>query len=188
MTNPMYAPRRIAVVLALCAIVGSLAACGGGSSAIGVRDAWARPAVAVPSDATPMGDHTMPMGNGATPMGSATPMGNDPSAMMMGGSNSVAYLTIINTGDGKDTLVGISSDVAGAVQLHRTAITNNVASMSEVNSVDIPAHGEVRFAPGSYHLVLANVRRTLAPGDTIDLTLTFKNAGQIQVRAEVREQ
>jgi len=164
----MLAGRRIAIGLALCLVVGVLAACGGGPSVISVRDPWARPAVATPRDATP------------TSGGAA--------AAMMGGSNSVVYLTIVNNGDSKDVLLGISSDAAAAVQLHRTEITNNVASMREVNTVEIPAHGEVRFDPGSYHLVLANVRRTLAPGDTIDLTLTFKGAGAVQVRAEVREQ
>ncbi len=74
------------------------------------------------------------------------------------------------------------------MQLHRTEITNNVASMREVKSVAIPAHGTVRFDPGSYHLVLENVRRTLTSGDTVDPTLTFKGAGQVRVRAEVREQ
>jgi len=163
----MFAPRRIATSLALCAVVGMLAACGGGPSVIAVRDARSRPAVAAPSGATP-------------PSGQAS--------SMMGGGNSVVYLTVVNTGDGKDTLMGISSDAAGAVELHRTEIKGNVASMREVSAVEIPAHGEVRFDPGSYHLVLVNVRRTLTPGDTLDLTLTFKSAGQVRVRAEVREQ
>lgn len=169
------AMRRAGWVLMALGVLGLLAACGGGSSAISVRDAWARPAVAMSNGATPMGDHAMPMGG-------------DASAMMMGADSSAVYMTIANTGDGKDTLIGISSDVAGVVQMHRTAIKNNVASMSEIKSVDIPAHGELRFDPGSYHVELANVRRTLAPGDMIDLTLTFKNAGPVQVRAEVRDQ
>jgi copper(I)-binding protein len=163
----MFVPRRIALSLALCAVVVLLAGCGGGSSAISVRDAWARPAIAAPSEATPAsGD----------------------ASSMMGGSNSVVYLTVVNTGDGKDTLIGISTDAAGSVAMHRTEIKDNVASMREVNTVEIPAHGEVRFDPGSYHLVLANVRHALVPGDSIDLTLTFKGAGVIRVRAEVREQ
>lgn len=153
----MFTARRIAIRLVLVVVTGSLAACGGGPSVITVRDAWARPVVAAPSNVTPT--------NGQA------------SAMMMGGDSSVVYMTIINTGDSKDTLIGISSDVAVAVRMHRTEIKNNVASMNEIKSVDIPAHGEMRFDPGSYHVVLANVRRTLAPGDMIDLTLTFKNAG-----------
>lgn len=161
----MFTVRRIAISLALCAAIGSLVACGG-PSVITVREAWVRPAVAAPSDATPV--------SGA--------------AAMMGGSNSVVYLTVANTGDSKDTLLGISSDAAGSVELHRTEIKDNVASMREVGTVEIPAHGEVRFDPGSYHLVLANVRHALVPGDTVDLTLTFKGAGAIRVRAEVREQ
>lgn len=168
MFAPRRMPRRIAISLACCAVVGLLASCGGGPSVISVRDPWARPAVAAP--------------------GGATPTSGNASALMMGGSNSVVYLTVVNTGDGKDTLIGISSDAAAAVELHRTEITNNVASMREVTTVEIPAHGQVRFDPGSYHLVLANVRRTLTPGDTVDLTLTFKGAGPVQVRAEVRAQ
>jgi copper(I)-binding protein len=164
----MLAGRRIAISLAVCAVLGLLAACGGGPSVISVRDPWARPAVAAPNSATPA--------SGAA------------AAAMMGGSNSVVYLTVVNTGEGKDTLIGVTSADAAAVQLHRTEITNNVASMREITSVEIPAHGQIRFDPGSYHLVLANVRRTLAPGDTVNLTLTFKGAGQVQVRAEVREQ
>jgi copper(I)-binding protein len=163
----MLTRRRIAIGLAIGAISSLLAACGGGPSVISVRDAWARPAVAAPSDATPT--------NGGA------------AALMLGSGNSVVYLTVANTGDGKDTLLDIRSDAAARVQLHRTEIRDNVASMRGVTSVEIPAHGEVRFDPGSYHLVLANVRHTLTPGDTVDLTLTFKGMGQVRVRARVRE-
>lgn len=138
------------------------------SSIIGVGDARARPAAAAPSDATPTSSGV--------------------SATMLGGSNGFVYLTDTNTGDGKDTLIGISSDAAAAVGVHRTEITNNVASIRAITTVAIPAHGVVRFNPGSYHLVLANVRRTLGPCDTLDLTLTFTGTGQVRVRAQVREQ
>jgi uncharacterized repeat protein (TIGR01451 family) len=35
--------------------------------------------------------------------------------------------------------------------------------------------------------MLIGVKQTLAPGDTVPLTLTFQNAGEVQVTAEVRE-
>lgn len=169
----MFGWRHIGIVSILLALVGLLAACGGGPSVISVRDAWARPATAAMSDATP----------------TTSAQGGQTASMMMGGGNSsVVYLTIANTGDGDDTLTGVTSAAAGAVEMHRTEIKDNVASMRQVQQVAIPAHGEVRFNPGGYHLVLAEVRRTLQPGDTITLTLTFQRAGPVEVSAQVREQ
>jgi periplasmic copper chaperone A len=61
-------------------------------------------------------------------------------------------------------------------------------TMVEVKSVDIPAGGSLEFKPGSYHVMFMDLVSTPAAGTTIDLTLTFKNAGTITVKAEVRAQ
>ena len=109
-------------------------------------------------------------------------------ASMTGGSNSAVYLTIANTGGGADTLTGVRSDDAGAVEMHQMSIKDNVASMRQVGEIPIPARGEVRLDPNGYHLILVNVSRDLRVGDTVELTLTFKQAGQVFVTAQVRDQ
>jgi copper(I)-binding protein len=156
----------VVLFIALATLVGFRGVSGGGTSVIAVRDPWVRPAKAVQAAGTPQ----------------------NALAAMNGGSNSAVYLTITNTGDGADKLVGVQSSVAGAVEMHRMAITDNVATMRQVNVIEIPKGGEVRLDPNGYHLILVNVRHDLNAGGNVDLTLTFEHAGPIQVSAQVRDQ
>ncbi len=158
----------VALFVVLATLAGFLGGCGGGTSRIAVREAWTRPATAA---------------QGATAGTPQNPMG-----AMTGGRNSVVYLTIANTGDGADKLIGVWSAVAGAVEMHRMEIKENVATMRQVNAIEIPKGSEVRLDPNGYHLILVNVQRDLKVGDTVDLTLTFEHAGPIQVSAQVRDQ
>ena len=66
--------------------------------------------------------------------------------------------------------------------------SGGMMTMVEVKSVDVPAGGTVEFKPGGYHVMFMDLVSTPAAGSTIDLTLTFKNAGPITVKAEVRAQ
>jgi copper(I)-binding protein len=163
--------RRFALPVWLMGFVALALALGGcgQESAIAVREAWARPAQAA---------------TGAMPAGSS----HAAMASMTGGSNSAVYLTIANTGGGADTLTGVQSHDAGAVEMHQLSIKDNVASMRQVGEIPIPARGEVRLDPNGYHLILVNVSRDLKAGDTVELTLTFKQAGQVFVTAQVRDQ
>ena len=61
-------------------------------------------------------------------------------------------------------------------------------TMVEVDKVEIPAGGTVEFKPGGYHIMFMELAGTFTAGQTIDLTLTFANAGPITVKAEVRAQ
>lgn len=60
-------------------------------------------------------------------------------------------------------------------------------TMREVPSIEVPADGSVELKPGGLHIMLLDVKKTLAVGDTIEVTLTFENAGEVTVTAEVRE-
>ena len=66
--------------------------------------------------------------------------------------------------------------------------SGGMMTMVEVKSVDVPAGGTVEFKPGGYHVMFMDLTGTPATGSTIDLTLTFKNAGAITIKAEVRAQ
>jgi copper(I)-binding protein len=153
-----------------------------GTPTIMVADAWVRPVMLAATPATAeAGGHEQHGELAATDMAmTMTDMNPAP-------GDSAAYMTITNAGTA-DTLVRVSTDVAEAVELHNTTIDNNVARMRQVQEITIPANGQVKFQPGSYHAMLINVKRDLKPGDTVTLTLQFKNAGEQQVTAQVREQ
>ncbi|HSJ46939.1 MAG TPA: copper chaperone PCu(A)C [Euzebyales bacterium] len=101
------------------------------------------------------------------------------------GANGAAYMTLTNDGDADDTLVRVSTDVAETVGLHETSTQDGSMSMQEVDGIDIPAGGDAVLEPGGLHVMLIGVTQDLAEGDTLDLTLTFDNAGEQTVSAEV---
>jgi copper(I)-binding protein len=53
------------------------------------------------------------------------------------------------------------------------------------NGIPIPAHGSVVFKPGTAHVMIEQLYGTLAAGQTVDLSLTFANAGVVVVVAPV---
>lgn len=165
----------IAVLALILAACGVTAPAGTTSSAVTVGsiqidEIWVRP-VEVMDMAT---EPTKAMG--------------DSSAMEMAGPVSAAYMKIKNTGGTADTLLSAAGDVAKSIELHTMADVNGVMQMRPVEGgVPVPANGGVELKPGSFHVMLIGVNKTLKVGDTVNLTLTFAKAGAVQVTATVRQ-
>ncbi len=105
----------------------------------------------------------------------------------MGGSaSSAAYFVINNCGTEADTLLSVSSPVAGITGMHMTQTVNNVTSMVEVQKIDILAGKKVEFKEGGYHVMLMNLKQTINQGDPVELILTFEKSGPITVIAPAR--
>ena len=102
------------------------------------------------------------------------------------GQTSAAYLTIANGSTEADTLVGVSTPSAASASVHQTTTdANGMTGMHEA-TIAIPAGQSVTLDPGGYHLMLIDLTDDLAPGSTVRLTLTFEDAGPVNVEAEVR--
>lgn len=97
----------------------------------------------------------------------------------------VAYMRLVNRADVSDTLIGVSSAAAEVVEMHETADDEGMVSMMPVQSIDVPAGGEVELEPGGYHIMLVRLVGPLVEGDVIELTLEFEVAGAVPVSAEV---
>ncbi len=106
-----------------------------------------------------------------------------PAASPMG----AAYFVISNTGNADDQLLAVTTEAAQTAEMHRSDDMEGLMSMSPVGSVTIPAGGQTEFKPGGYHVMLMNLTRPLNPGDTVKLTFTFQQAGQISIACEVRD-
>ncbi|MEJ7805998.1 MAG: copper chaperone PCu(A)C, partial [Telluria sp.] len=68
-------------------------------------------------------------------------------------------------------LVGVSSPVAGTVELHKMEMMGSVMKMGPVASIELPAGKGVNLASGGYHIMLTGLKRQLKAGDTVVLTL-----------------
>lgn len=104
------------------------------------------------------------------------------------GDNGVIYLRINNTGDMDDNLIGASTDIAGAAEIHLSKMDENgVISMEPQNLIVLPAGSHLDFSPGGLHIMLINLTKDISIGDSFPLTLEFQRAGDITVQVEVRQ-
>ncbi|HEX6844173.1 MAG TPA: copper chaperone PCu(A)C [Actinomycetota bacterium] len=97
------------------------------------------------------------------------------------------YFVVTNDGTEADRLVGAAApDLDAMVGIHETVMSEGVAEMQPVDGVDIPAGGAVTFEPGGYHVMLEELTEPLEVGSTISIVLTFEQAGDVSVDAEIR--
>jgi copper(I)-binding protein len=98
-----------------------------------------------------------------------------------------AYFTIDNPTDQADTLIGVSSEVAAATEMHAIRTNNGLVEMVPQPQVEIGAHQRVKFEPGGLHVMFVNLKHDLKPGDTFPLTLRFQRRGEITIQVTVKE-
>jgi copper(I)-binding protein len=94
------------------------------------------------------------------------------------------YLTMANVGDKADTLQRATTDIAGVTMLHDSA-RGSAQSMSMAATVAIPAKSVVRLEPRGYHIMLEQLKREIRSGDSLELTVEFRYAGQGRVTVRV---
>ncbi len=70
--------------------------------------------------------------------------------------------------------------------IHRSVDDNGQERMEMVDSVSVPAHGEVKFAPGGYHLMCMSPTAAAAPGRSVPVTLRFQDGGSLTASFPVR--
>lgn len=100
-----------------------------------------------------------------------------------------AYFVIHNNGKTADRLLSVDSPIAGEAQLHEHVMQNDLMKMQQVPSVDIPAGGNVTFAPMAYHVMLVNLkdRSLLSDGKRFPLTMHFEKSGDVTVDVSVQK-
>ncbi|MGL6244604.1 copper chaperone PCu(A)C [Pseudomonas sp.] len=109
-------------------------------------------------------------------------------ATVAGQQSTGAFMTLQADSDSK--LLSVQSPVAKIVQVHQSSMKDDVMSMSQVESVELPAGKAVSFDPHGYHVMLMDLTAQVKEGDKVPLTLTVENAkGEketIEVQAEAR--
>lgn len=101
------------------------------------------------------------------------------------GGQSAAYMAITGAGQA-DALTGVSATFAASADVHETTSMSGMMGMSHVDKIDVPAGQTVKLEPGGYHVMLMNLNAELKAGETVELTLTFRNAGKVTIKAEVK--
>jgi periplasmic copper chaperone A len=97
-----------------------------------------------------------------------------------------AYMTLRNTSDADLQLTGAASPIAREVTLHTTMNHDGMLHMQHVQSVTIPAHGELVLESGGIHLMLAGLKQSVVEGTAVELTLQFADGSTQQLSLPVR--
>ena len=105
-----------------------------------------------------------------------------PSGARVGG----AYLTITNTGNEADRLVGGSVPIAKSVEVHDMAMEGDVMKMRHLDKgLEIAAGATVELKPGGVHVMFMGLTEGLKSEQSVKGTLAFEKAGTVEIEYRV---
>ena len=82
------------------------------------------------------------------------------------------------TAASKASLVGVSSPVAGKVEVHEMKMIADDMTMRSVPKLALPAGKMVELKPGGYHVMLMDLKQQVKAGDVVPLTLEIEQDGK----------
>ena len=98
------------------------------------------------------------------------------------------YMALRNNTSQPQVLVAANSSSFETLMMHRTMIQDGMASMAHTSQIELAPNASLVFAPGGYHLMLTNPKRTLRAGDRVDIILEFRGGLRLPVTFEIRQE
>lgn len=103
-------------------------------------------------------------------------------AVPKGAKVAVGYMMIKNTGAEADRLISGSTPVAGGFMVHEMTMENGVAKMRPLPSgLEIKPGETVELKPGSFHIMMTDLKQPIQRGKPFKATLKFEKAGDVDV-------
>jgi len=103
-----------------------------------------------------------------------------------GAKTAAGYVAVKNTGSAPDRLTGGSLVGAGGAQVHEMTMDNGVMKMRAMpDGIEIKPGETVELKPGGLHLMFTDLKARLVKGQSVKGTLTFANAGSLDVEFAV---
>lgn len=109
-------------------------------------------------------------------------------ATLPGAKVAAGYLTVKNNGSTPDRLISVTAEISGKGEIHEMTVKDGVMNMRPVaGGLEIPAGGEVKLEPGSYHIMFMELKAPAVEGERFPGTLTFEKAGTVEVEFAVEK-
>lgn len=103
-----------------------------------------------------------------------------------GATTTTAFVVVENPTMYDVYVVSAETDVAGGVKFQRPGASPG-ASAEPVDQVTAPAYDSVELKADGVHMLLTDLKKPLAPGDSVTLVLTTDTGIALEVSAEVRK-
>ncbi|MCP3754964.1 copper chaperone PCu(A)C [Streptomyces sp. TBY4] len=94
-----------------------------------------------------------------------------------------AFMVIKNDSKTADKLTGVTSPLSDDLQIHET----KDQKMQQVQSLDVPANGELQLARGGSHVMFMGLKNIPKVGDKVSIELRFEKSGPVKVELDVKE-
>ncbi len=82
-------------------------------------------------------------------------------------------------------LVGVKTDAAALAEVHEMSMDKDVMRMRPIPALELPAGKTVTLKPGSYHVMLMNLKEPLPVDSHVQLTLLFEDAAGVKSQQEL---
>ncbi len=173
--------------LTVLALVAGLSACGGDSPPADTQKTTDAPSAApAETSATAAAPATVTETGAVATTDAATAISVDnprirvtPPGLMVTG----AFMTLKNNADTPYALVAASSDIAAVTEIHQTQMQGEVMQMQQVEKIEVAAGEKTELRPGGFHIMLMQLKKPVAAGDKIPITLIFSDHSQKTVEA-----
>ncbi|MFA7768082.1 copper chaperone PCu(A)C [Streptomyces sp. NPDC048723] len=93
------------------------------------------------------------------------------------------FMVISNPTENADKLTGATSSISDDLQIHET----KDQKMQQVQSMDVPADGELRLERGGNHIMFMGLKSTPKVGDKVTVELHFETSDPVKVELEVKD-
>ena len=104
-----------------------------------------------------------------------------PGANVAGG-----FVSITNKGKSADRLLGGTAEIAGRLEIHEMTMDAGVMKMHEVaGGLEIKPGETVELKPGSYHVMLMDLKSSPVAGTPVNGTLKFEKSGEAKIAYDV---
>ena len=82
-------------------------------------------------------------------------------------------------------LVGVKTALTPTAEVHEMTMEKDVMKMQSVKALDLPEGKTVALRPGSYHVMLMDLKAPLAEDEHAVITLLFEDAAGVKTQQEV---
>lgn len=96
-------------------------------------------------------------------------------AVPPGAEISAAFMNVMNNSNSEVAMLSAESSVAQNVELHSNTMDGGKMKMRRVDQIALQGNTKVALEPGGLHIMFIGLNRSLAEGDTVDLTINLSD-------------
>lgn len=98
-----------------------------------------------------------------------------------GATQTTGFVSVDNPGMYAFYLISATSDAAATVELHQTG------KDAAIDEITVPAYGSLDMSPTGYYIVLKGLKKPIAEGDKVNLTVVNELGEKMSVDATVKK-